>query len=300
MYGFRSRREARYSAGHSYADQLGRLLRQRRNDVALRAAKQRAENSADAANSALMRSEAANQAKTHFLASMSHELRTPLNAIIGFSDILRLPPGAGGGAPHPPERYVEYNQCIYDAGHHLLNIVNDVLDTAKIVSEEIDLREDLVDIANVIRSCEQMLSRQGADSGVEIFTHIDDDTPNLRADEQRFKQIIINLMSNALKFTPQGGRVDLRVDKEAGGGLAITIADTGIGIHADDLKQVLVPFHQVEGHLNRKHDGTGLGLPLAKGFAELHGGSLELDSTLGAGTTVKVRFPAERVQVEPQ
>ena len=107
-------------------------------------------------------------------------------------------------------------------------------------------------------------------------------------------------MSNALKFTPKGGRIDLRAEKEADGCLAITIADTGIGIHADELEQVLIPFHQVEGHLNRLHDGTGLGLPLAKGFAELHGGVLELDSTLGIGTTVTVRFPANRVQVEPQ
>ncbi len=300
MYGFRSRREVRQSAAHCYADQLGRALRQRRNDVALRAARQRAENSADAAKTALLRSEAANESKTHFLACMSHELRTPLNAIIGFSDILRLPPGAGGGAPHPPERYVEYNQCIYDAGHHLLNIVNDVLDTAKIVSEEIKIHEDVVDISSIVRSCEQMLSRQAADSGVEIFVHIDDDVPKLRSDDQRVKQIIINLMSNALKFTDRGGRIELRAELEAGGGLAITIADTGIGIHEDELEQVLIPFHQVEGHLNRSHDGTGLGLPLAKGFTELHGGTLELDSTLGVGTTVTVRFPAERVQVEPQ
>ncbi len=299
MFDPSSHRRTRPTAAHLYAQQLGRIVGQRRNEIALRSAKQRAENSAEIAHSAMMQLEAANEAKTHFLANMSHELRTPLNAIIGFSEILQSHGDPTKQLGVSINKHGEYTRHIHDSGVHLLKIVNDILDTAKIESGEFELREDGIATEGMIRSCRAMISELAANNGIELRFDLAEDLPNIWADELRLKQILMNLLSNAIKFTPAGGCIDLRARRGETGGLTITVSDSGIGIHPNDIEKVLAPFHQVEGHLNRKYEGTGLGLPLAKAFTELHGGSLKLESALGSGTTVKVSFPAKRTLDEP-
>ena len=143
-------------------------------------------------------------------------------------------------------------------------------------------------------SCRAMVSELAANNGLELRFSLAEDLPNLRGDELRLKQVLMNLLSNAIKFTPQDGSIDLRARRSETGGLTISVSDSGIGIHPNDIEKVLAPFHQVEGHLNRKYEGTGLGLPLAKAFTELHGGALKVESALGAGTTVIVSLPAKR------
>jgi len=299
MFDPSSHRRKHRSSGHLYAEQLGRIVGQRRHEIALRSAKQRAENSAEIAHSAMMQLEAANEAKTRFLANMSHELRTPLNAIIGFSELLQTQRNPAKRIDISLDKHGEYTQHIHDSGVHLLKIVNDILDTARIESGEFKLREDCIETGRMIMSCRAMVSELAASKELELRFNLAENLPNLRGDELRLKQVLMNLLSNAIKFTPQGGCIDLRAWRGEAGGLMMSVSDTGIGIHPNDIEKVLAPFHQVEGHLNRKYEGTGLGLPLAKAFTELHGGSLKVESALGSGTTVNVSFPAKRTLDEP-
>jgi signal transduction histidine kinase len=234
----------------------------------------------------------ANRAKSEFLANMSHELRTPLNAIIGFSEIMR--DGRFGALGNP--QYLAYIRDIHESGEHLLGIINQVLDMAKIEAGKVELRESPVDVPGAIRAIVRLIAPRAADSGVEIGVAAPTDLPALHADDRLVRQMLLNLLSNAVKFTPAGGTVTVEATVETSGGLAVRIVDTGIGMAPQDIRNVLKPFGQVEGALSRKHGGTGLGLPLAKSFAELHGGTLALESALGAGTTATVRFPKERVQ----
>ena len=289
MYQSRSPQTGRRSAASRYADQVGRLLDQRRTEMALRAAKQQADQMAETTNVAMLQAEAANQAKTQFLSNMSHELRTPLNAIIGFSEVLQT-------NQCPPGEEAEYARYVHEAGSHLLNVVNDILDTAKIEAGKLDLEEEEVDVTEISASSLRVVSKLAEDNDVALETVLPDKPPLLWADGKRLKQILINLLSNALKFTPDGGSVELRVERQEDGGLEIRVTDTGIGIHPNDIDRVLSPFHQLETHLNRKHQGTGLGLPLAKAMTEQHGGTLRLESQIGAGTKVTLRFPAERMR----
>ncbi|HEX5318788.1 MAG TPA: ATP-binding protein [Stellaceae bacterium] len=233
--------------------------------------------------------EAASRAKSGFLATVSHELRTPLNAIIGFSEMmLREVLGALGN-----DQYKTYVADIHASGTHLLQIINDILDLSKAESGKLELYEDVFDLRDMIRAVGQLTSARICEAGLSNATHLPGDLPLLRADERKTKQVLLNLITNAAKFTPPGGHIEI-VGEYTDSGLALTVADTGIGIASDDIGRVLEPFVQVDSSLSRQHQGTGLGLPLVKAIMELHGGSLALDSEVGVGTRVKIVFPPER------
>lgn len=242
--------------------------------------------------------EAANRSKSEFLANTSHELRTPLNAIIGFSDLMlsQITEMIENEKKYAylDEKHV-YLDEISGAGKHLLQIINDILDLSKIEAGKIELHEELIDVAQVIKSC-ILLVNERADAknlSLEVVSE-NSDTP-LFADGRALKQILINLISNAIKFSEEGGSIKLRSWCNAENGYVFQVADAGIGIAPSDVDSVLLPFHQAEGDLSRNYEGTGLGLPLSKSLAEVHGGSLELQSEVGVGTTVTVRFPANRI-----
>ncbi len=231
----------------------------------------------------------ASQAKSNFLASMSHELRTPLNAIIGFSDTMKME--VFGPLS---ERYKGYASDIHHSGEHLLALINDVLDLSRLDSGHAELREEEFDPAELISESLRMLAGQAAKAQIALTTDIAHGLPWVKADKRRIKQILINLMSNALKFTPADGQVNV-IARLVDGGLAIAVSDSGIGIAPQDIPKVMERFGMVDSTMSRKHTGTGLGLPLSKQLAELHGGSLTLESTVNVGTTVTVTLPRERL-----
>jgi PAS domain S-box-containing protein len=240
--------------------------------------------------------ELANRAKSEFLANMSHELRTPLNAIIGFAEIIgdeKL--GEIGRA-----EYRDYAKEIDHAGRHLLGLISDILDLSKIEAGKLQLREMFVDVREVTRSSLAMLRERALRDGVYLDLAIPEDLPSLLADERMLKQILINLLSNAVKFTPAGGTVTLEADCPSEAGYVVRVRDTGIGMAPEDIPKALSRFVQLDSQLTRKHEGTGLGLPLCRSLAELHGGSLEIESQLGSGTTVTVSFPAKRIGRNPK
>jgi signal transduction histidine kinase len=234
--------------------------------------------------------ELANRAKSEFLANMSHELRTPLNAIIGFSELLTSE--AFGQLGHP--NYKEYATDIHGAGRHLLGLINDVLDVAKIEAGQLQLSERKIDLAAVIQSCFRMLSVRAAEAGVELQTDLPTDLPVLVGDEIRIKQILANLVSNAVKFTNQDGKVTVGVEVRPDNGINLRVEDTGIGIEESDLPRVLDRFGQVQTHYARNNEGTGLGLTLVQMLCEVHGGKFTLESQVGVGTVCTVIFPPER------
>ncbi len=261
-------------------------------ETSLRHAKEQAERAARSSAEAMEKAIAANRAKSEFLANMSHELRTPLNAIIGFSEIICE---QALGQIQPP-KYVEYAQDIRNSGQHLLAVINDVLDLAKVEFGKATLVEEHADVAELMEGCIRIVQGRVIQENVELASELVGGRPLLYADSRKVKQILLNLLSNAVKFTPAGGRVVLRSERAADGGIKLIVEDNGIGIAFDDIKKALAPFSQVDTRLSRKFEGTGLGLPLSKGMAELHQGSLDVSSRLGAGTTVAVRFPPERVE----
>lgn len=237
--------------------------------------------------------ELANRSKSEFLANVSHELRTPLNAIIGFSDTIRNEAlGPAGNA-----RYLEYLKDISQAGNHLLSLINDILDISKIEVGKTELREDVVRISYVVDACTRLVKQRADEKRIALT--VDQAVPptSLLVDEQKLKQILINLLSNGVKFTPDGGEVTIRCRQDQAGYL-FEVADTGIGIAPEDIPKALSAFRQVDGALNRKYGGTGLGLSLSRSLTELHGGTLELTSEVGVGTTVSVRFPHDRVSAD--
>jgi signal transduction histidine kinase len=232
---------------------------------------------------------AASQAKSQFLTTMSHELRTPLNAIIGFSELLK----AEIFGPLGDARYKGYIDDVFNSGKHLLSLVNDVLDFSKIDAGALQLNDEHVNVRETLVSTLRMLDGQAAQAGVSLEHEVAHDLPTLLGDERRVRQVLLNLLSNALKFTPRGGKVRLIAFAELNE-IVVQVADTGIGIAPEHIAIALERFGQVDGSLERKYEGTGLGLPLSKKLVELHGGRLELESQVGIGTKVTVTFPAER------
>jgi two-component system cell cycle sensor histidine kinase PleC len=244
---------------------------------------------AQSLNDAKTRAETANRAKSEFLANMSHELRTPLNAILGFSDIIATRMFGDNNL----DRYSSYARDIHNSGVHLLSIINDILDLSKIESGRTVLTEEDVALDRLVAEARALLGDSAKDVAFDI--DIPEPSPLLRVDERKFVQILVNLLSNAFKFTPAGGRVTLSASVGRDGGLSVDVRDTGIGIASGDLEKVLAPFGQVESVFSRKYQGTGLGLPLAQSLAKLHGGTLALESSVGVGTTVTISLPRSRV-----
>ncbi len=243
---------------------------------------------------ALQAANAASAAKSEFLATMSHELRTPLNAIIGFSEVII----AKMYGPLGDSRYSEYVEYINESGQHLLQHINDILELSKIEAGKTELKEEYVDVHDALDSCLTMVGGRAKEADIEIACDDTSGLPTLFADERKFKQIMLNLLSNAIKFTPSGGQIKVKVWYRRDNGYLFQVIDSGIGIALADIPKILAPFQQIESDLNRSYEGTGLGLPLTKSFVELHGGSLDLQSEVGAGTTVTVRFPAERIVLQ--
>jgi signal transduction histidine kinase len=241
------------------------------------------------------RAEQASRAKSAFLANISHELRTPLNAILGFSEIIR-DKMLGKDA----DRYSDYAADIYRSGEHLLNIVNDVLDVTLIEAGRLELHEEQCPVGTLLKECLVAVERQAALGGVTLASNAPDLTATLFGDRTKLKQIFLNLLANAIKFTPRGGSVGIFAHPKINGGIRITVRDTGIGMTKEDVRRALELFGQADSSLTRKYQGTGLGLPLAARFVELHGGTLKIRSVPGKGTSVMVNFPSYRVIWPPR
>jgi cell cycle sensor histidine kinase DivJ len=230
--------------------------------------------------------ESASRAKSSFLANMSHELRTPLNAIIGFSEVMtREMFGPVGSA-----KYLEYSRLIHESGGHLLELINSVLDMSKIEAGKLELFEECFPLEDTAESALRVVKIQAERGGIAVRLSIAPGATTIFADKRAIKQMLINLLTNAIKYTPRGGEVRVQAIRD-GQGVEISIADTGVGISAKDLDRLGKPFEQVEGEHVRAKEGTGLGLALVKALSALHGGDAVLESILGEGTTVRIRLP---------
>ncbi|MPY71738.1 MAG: PAS domain S-box protein [Alphaproteobacteria bacterium] len=235
--------------------------------------------------------ELANRSKTEFLTHMSHELRTPLNTIMGFSEVIEAELFGPVGSP----RYTEYASDIRSSGAHLLSLINEILDLSKIEAGKLEFHDDVIDVGAVIEESLALLKRRTENGKLRLAVRIANKLPHLRADERRLRQILLNLLSNAAKYTPDGGTVRVSVSATSRDGMSIKVTDNGIGMSAEDCQRVFRPFEQVDNEQNRRAQGTGLGLPLARSLVEGHGGRLALDSAPGKGTRITVRFPAMRL-----
>jgi two-component system, cell cycle sensor histidine kinase PleC len=257
-----------------YSETLGELMLRKHAEAALRAGK--------------LEAESANRAKSAFLATMSHELRTPLNAIIGFSGLIEtLKPEPGA-----VEKGVDYASQISSAGKHLLEVVSDILDISKIESGTFSLNVSPYPIGEILDASVTFVQERIAARRQQLEFNLSKNLPVVTVDGRRIKQILINLLSNANKFTPEGGRIAVGAEGQEDGGVTITITDSGIGMTAEQIAVAMTPFGQVQSHFTRTQEGTGLGLPIARGLARQHGGELTLESTPGAGTTAILQLPA--------
>jgi two-component system, cell cycle sensor histidine kinase PleC len=233
--------------------------------------------------------EAANASKTAFLANMSHELRTPLNAILGFSEII----GQECFGPVGNPRYKDYAGDIHSSGAHLLSLINDLLDIAKIEAGRMEIAPNPLDAARVFDIALKLIGTKAREKGQSLSITVEGSAPPLYADERALKQILLNLVSNAVKFTPQGGRIEVVGGLARDGGFQIMVRDNGPGIPRDKLDRIFTPFSQVDNRYDRQTGGTGLGLALVRGLAELHGGRAWLESEYGRGCSVFVNLPVK-------
>ena len=236
---------------------------------------------------ALVQAEMANRSKTDFLANMSHELRTPLNAIIGFSDMFR----ESVFGPLGSKKYDEYANHIHDSGTHLLDLIHDILDVARVEVGQLSISPEEISLGDVFDNCRSMITPRAQTKDMDLTFTVAPDTPQIYADSLRLKQILLNLIGNAIKFTQKGGKVDVTAEATADNGVRIQISDTGIGMTAKQIETALERFGQARSNHMISQDGVGLGLAICNSFMELHEGSLDIDSTPGTGTTVTVTFP---------
>jgi two-component system cell cycle sensor histidine kinase PleC len=259
-----------------YSETLGELTLRKHTETAIRAAK--------------VESDLANRAKSSLLATMSHELRTPLNSIIGFSDLIKNLKVETLSV----EKSIDYATHIATAGRHLLEVVSDVLDLSKIESESLTLSIDEYHIGEIVQACADLMEERLAQRSQTLELRLAPDLPFVPVDAKRIKQILLNLLSNATKFTPDRGRILFVARRAANGGATIAVIDTGCGMTDEQIAVSLKPFGQVQSHFTRTQEGAGLGLPIALGLAKLHGGQLHIESEPDAGTSVVLTLPPTR------
>ena len=238
--------------------------------------------------------ESANSSKSEFLAMMSHELRTPLNAILGFAEIFMNEMFG----PHSDERYRIYATDIHDGGQHLLHVINNILDLSKVDAGRFELNVDDCNLGDLADSVVRLMQAKVDEAGLNLVVEAPEDLPTILGDQRVIRQMILNLLGNAIRFTDPGGRITISITVAPSGDQTMTVSDTGIGIAAKDIPRVLEPFGQADAGLSRRQDGTGLGLPLVQSFIALHGGTLDLTSEPGVGTVVTLHFPAGGVADE--
>jgi two-component system cell cycle sensor histidine kinase PleC len=254
-----------------FSDHFGSAMIQQKQNKALNAAK--------------VDAELASKAKSEFIANMSHELRTPLNAIIGFSDMLLTQNITS------PEKIHQYSGYIKQAAEHLLSLINGILDVSKIQAGQLSVEPEPIDIGPILASCLVIVEAKAREKNIPIETAIAPNMPEIMADPLRMKQVMINLLGNAVKFTPQRGRIRIEAAPWQPGFALISVTDTGPGMTPAEVETAMRPFGQVDTAFNKRHEGTGLGLPIAYALARMHGGDLRIDSQKGAGTRVTIVIP---------
>jgi len=254
-----------------FSDSFGSSITRQKSSLALNAAK--------------VEAELASKAKSEFIANMSHELRTPLNAIIGFSDML------GTMKISDPERVEQYSGYIHEAAEHLLALINDILDVSKIQAGKLDVVFEHVTVSDAISNCQLLIGLKAKDKNINLEFQIAPNLPKIYADPLRIKQILINILSNAVKFTPDYGKIDCRVVDMGNGFVSISVQDTGHGMTESEIDTALRPFGQVNSGFDKKHQGTGLGLPISNELTKMHNGVLQVQSTKDVGTTVSILLP---------
>jgi two-component system, cell cycle sensor histidine kinase PleC len=255
-----------------FSDSFGQAISRQKSAIALNAAK--------------VDAELASKAKSEFIANMSHELRTPLNAIIGFSEMLMT------YKISDPERVNQYSGYIKHAAEHLLALINGILDVSKIQAGKLSVDAEHCEIEPILESCILIIEAKAKEKDISVKSAIDPLTPALFADPLRTKQILINILGNAVKFTPNRGKVEVQVEPAEPGFVRISVTDTGAGMSPSDIETAMRPFGQVDSGFNKRHEGTGLGLPISVALAKMHGGSLTIESQKGVGTKIIVGLPA--------